>query len=240
MLGVDVEDMQTPVDRYIRGSSKNSIPFLSWFHNSRIEDFEDFIDESGETALSIGCGRGILEKQIVKDKFAKVYGLDPSLRELDLIEDDNFHPILGVAPPIPFPNNSLDAVIVVGTTEHLPDECRFVKESKRCLKNNKSLFLTAPIEVGVGGLLRYLGKNILRPNRGDSPDGLKRFFDYSIQELLKNTPRDMHQQAHRYYNYTYLLNDLTDIFEEVNVIGWPVKLLGEVNFILFIKATKRK
>lgn len=232
-----MKGMHTPADRYTHNSSKTSIPFLRWFHNSRIRDFREFIDDSGKTALSVGCGRGILESHIVGNEFEEVYGFDPALQDLDLIDSENFHPIVGIAPPIPFSNNSLDAVIAVGTTEHLPDERAFIEESKRCLKKNKSLFLTVPIEVGVGGFLRYLGKNLLRPNRNDSPDGLRRFTDYSLQELLKKTPRDMHEQDHRYYNYTYVLEDLEEVFEEVHITGWPVEKLGKINFILFVKAT---
>ena len=40
--------------------------------------------------------------------------------------------------------------------EHLPDEQGFVEEAYRCLKPEGELVVTLPIEVGVGGWLRYL------------------------------------------------------------------------------------
>ena len=43
--------------------------------------------------------------------------------------------------------------------------------------------------------------------------------------------------GHRYYNYIYAINDAKEIFDSVEVRGWPFKRLGTVNLLLYLQAT---
>ncbi|WGI17640.1 class I SAM-dependent methyltransferase [Methanonatronarchaeum sp. AMET-Sl] len=135
-----------------------------------------------------------------------------------------------------------DVVIGAGVVEHIPEDKRinFFTEVDRCLNNDGALYLTAPVEVGFSGLIRFLAKNFVYPNRGGTPNGVSRYFDYSLEEFLKTVPRNKHGTGHRYYNYTYTINELKSIFDNVSIYGWPVKKLKQLNPLLFIQAKNNK
>jgi len=224
--------------QYLRNGTSKTQRVLKWFHNGRTQDFGRFVDEDSGRALSVGCGRGELEKKILTKKFDELYGLDPVPEYLHNLEGTEVNTIRGAVPPIPFEQQSLDAIIAVGSIEHLPDEHGFLVDSQRCLRPGGTLYLTIPIEVGFGGLLRHIGRSIVSPKRDITSNNWHRFFEYSLQELLMRTARNDHGTGHRYYNYRYALNDLKKYFEDVKICGWPFQHLQSVNLILFVKAQK--
>jgi SAM-dependent methyltransferase len=179
-----------------------------------------------------------MESKVINDKFETIYALDPVKHRAEEAGRKGLASIRGSVPPIPFRDESVDAILISGTIEHLPDERGFIEDSVRCLKDGGRLYVSLPVEVGIGGLIRYLGKNFVAPNRDDSPDGIRRYFDYSLDELTKNTARHKHNAGHRYYNYTYALRDVRTLYSDVTVEGWPIDALGSLNLILFVVAKK--
>lgn len=219
---------------------RNAVPGTGWilraFHNGRIRDFADFIDEGGGRVLSVGCGTGELEKRFLAEKFDEVYGLEPVGEKLRNFDGTDVQAIQGAVPPIPFEDDSLDAVVAVGVTEHLPDEHGFLTDAIRCLRPGGNIYLTIPIEVGTGGLIRHLGRSVASPKRKITSNDWRRFFEYSTEELLKQTSRDAHGTSHKYYNYRYAAKDLNRYYEDVTLVGWPFDPLKTTNLILFAKA----
>lgn len=208
---------------------------MRWFHNSRLRDFSDLI-ESDATLLSVGCGNAELESKVLNDRFDRIYTLEILRRRAENAHDRGLKSVHGSAVPLPFAENSFDAVIAAGTIEHIPEERAFLENVSDCLEPGGKLYLTLPIEVGVGGLVGHLAKNFVNPGRSASPDGVKRYFDYSSEELFKLVARDRHGVSHRYYNYTYALDDIRELFSAVSVRGWPVGFLGSFNLMLFVTA----
>jgi SAM-dependent methyltransferase len=211
---------------------------LDWFHGGRLSSFADFIGSPGGRALSVGCGTARLETHYLSDRFEEITCIEPRGSLLPDEAPDNLTFVETSVPPIPFETGAYGSIVGCGVTEHIRDERGFVQEAHRVLSDSGALFLTAPIEVGIGGFIRHLGRCFVDPEFDHFPDGVTRYVDYSIEELTKRTPRDKNTLAHRYYNYQYLLGDLDEHFESVRVTGWPLSVMKSLNLILFISARK--
>lgn len=211
--------------------------FRKWFHNSRLIDFSKLV-ESGEIMLSVGAGTGDFEKEILENKFSQCHILEIDKEKTIEVKNKGLDPVVATGTLLPFQNDSFDAVVAVGFVEHInPFERLFFKESYRCLKPGGHLYLTIPIEVGFGGLLRYIGKNFTYGNRNYTPDGIQRYLDFTWEELRGETSKDS-PEAHRYYNYKYTIHELDSVFDKTSIQGWPIKRLKTINLILFGKACK--
>lgn len=226
-----------PFKQYEGKGPKRRQRFVRWFHNSRLDDFSDLI-EPDSTLLSVGCGNAELESKILMDRFEWIYTLEIREKRAKNAHNLGLMSVHGSAVPLPFANNSFDAVMAAGTIEHIPDERAFLESVLDCIKPGGKVYLTLPIEVGVGGWIRYIAKNFVHPDRSDSPDGFRRYFDYSFAELSKSVDRDVHGTSHRYYNYTHAIDDIRELFSNVSVQGWPISFLGSLNFMLLVKAEK--
>lgn len=209
---------------------------LKWFHGGRLESFANFIGDESGICLSVGCGTGIFETEYIDGRFDEIYALDPTRRKLKEIDKGEVIPLQSAVPPIPFSENVLDVIVASGVVEHLPDEQGFIRDSLCCLKPGGRLYLTTPIEVGIGGLIRHLGRCYTSPDQHVIPDGPIRYLDYTLEELQKNVPREKNSLAHRYYNYTYLLTDVRKWYKDIVIRGWPIGITKLPNLILFVKA----
>jgi len=227
-----------PFEQYAGKGPKARQRFVRWFHNNRLSDFSALI-EPGNSLLSVGCGTAELESKILNNKFEEIYTLEVHGGRSQAAYNKGLSSVQGSAPPMPFAKNSFDTIVAAGTIEHLPDETGFLNEAHRCLEPDGQLYLTIPIEVGLGGFIRHIGKNFVHPNRNDSPDGVMRYLDYTTDEFFKTVQRNKHGNSHRYYNYIYTLNDVKKRFSDVEVHGWPIEPLNQLNMILFVKAEKR-
>ena len=183
---------------------------LKHFHGGRLADFASFVGEPGGTCLSVGCGTGIFEEEYLSDAFEEIHAIDPVRRKAEAADGEAVTAIQASSPPMPFKPESFDCVVAAGAVEHLPDERGFLEGASESLKPGGELYLTVPIEVGLGGFFRHLGRCYTDPAVSVVPDGKRRYIDYSLAELFKRVPRDKHTGKHRYYNYTYLLDDLRD------------------------------
>lgn len=221
-----------PASMYGQGIGGVRRRVLQWFHRDRLDSFNDFIDgEQSGVAASIGCGTGEFEKHRLQQKFSEVVGVEV-LSESVTEASGKITAVQGDGCRLPFSDESLDALVAVGSVEHLPDEKQLISEANRCLKEGGAIYLTAPIEVGIGGYLRYCGREFIHSNH--------RYFGYTLGELTKRVARDMHGTSHdhRYYNYRYLLRDIRETFADVEVQRWPINVPKTPNLITFIKAKK--
>jgi SAM-dependent methyltransferase len=210
---------------------------LKRFHAGRLTEFASVIGNPGGTCLSVGCGTGVFEREYLADAFERVYAVDPARGKLEAANGGEVTALQASAPPLPFETASFDCIVAAGAVEHLPDERGFLDEVSGLLRPSGELHVTVPVEVGVGGLLRHLGRCYADPEVPVVPDGTRRYVDYSTAELLKRVPRDRHDGSHRYYNYTYLLEDIRNRFSSVRVRGWPFGSTRLPNLIYFVSAT---
>lgn len=207
---------------------------LERFREGRREAFSDFVGSPGGTCLSGGWGKGTFETEYIADSFDELYVLKPNLGDVDSMQEHGLAPIRATTPPVPFRDDSLDVVVANGIIEKLDDKRGFVEEVRRVLKPGAEFYVTAPVDVGVGGFFRHLARCYADPDNPSTPDGIRRYVDYSLDELLKDVPRNVNGRRHRYYNYTYLLSDLEELFEVEAIQGWPIGGTRIPNLIYFI------
>lgn len=214
---------------------------LNYFYYDRFDSVINLIKKSEDFkkrtefqkyALDIGSGVGTL-LILISNLGYKTIGIDSYTDDLKKTPSKH-HVVWGYVPPLPFSDSTFDLITVIGLTEHAPDEELFVKEVYRVLKPNGDYICTIPVEICIAGLIRHIAKNIAYPHRTDC----KSIFDYSIDELRGNCPRNMHEIWHKYYNYKYLLNDLKDTFNSVNIHPWPKYSPKFLAPILIARCTK--
>lgn len=211
---------------------------MEHFHSGRLSHFASFIGDPGGVCLSVGCGTGIFEAEFISDSFDTVYAIEPKRGRIEAVDGAGVVPIQASCPPIPFRNESFDCIVAAGVVEHMEDESGFIEAAYESLKSTGEIYLTVPIEVGLGGLLRHLGRCYVDPTNPSIPDGGRRYIDYTMDELRKRVPRKKHARRHRYYNYTYLLDDVREWFTDVQIRGWPFAPTELPNLIYFVSARK--
>ena len=101
----------------------------------------------GCDVLDVACGTGYGSHAL--SRLAKsVIGLDISSASIQFANQHYHSPnlkyIVGDALALPFPDQCFDAVVSFETIEHLSDQNAFLKEIRRVLKNNGTLFMSTP------------------------------------------------------------------------------------------------
>lgn len=97
-------------------------------------------DIAGETVLEVGCGRGLLLKELAKNY--KVIGTDIFLT--DEMKSLNLDFVKAKCEELPFDDNSFDTVICTHVLEHVREVNKAVEELKRVCK--KRLIVVLPQE----------------------------------------------------------------------------------------------
>lgn len=126
-----------------RYSYKFSSLFQSYWNNTLIEEVDN---PSSAVVLDLGCGNGILLKDLAKI-FKCAFGLDASLDMVKNIKSEygkNINIIVGDGMNLPVLAESFDVVICRGTLHHLSSLTQGLKEIKRCLKKDGMLIFSEP------------------------------------------------------------------------------------------------
>ncbi len=90
--------------------------------------------------LEVGCGVGILLKQIMDNK-NKTTGIDISQYAISLLKEQGMEGIQSVLPRIPFDDSSFDAVVGTEILEHMDDDRELLVQCIRvCKKGGKIIF----------------------------------------------------------------------------------------------------
>ncbi len=159
---------------------------LSLFRKA--EMFFDIIpsDVTFRNALEIGCAEGIVINRLRELlQINKCYGLDLSTEFIELGRSLNpeIEFIQATDLRIPFPDNSVDLVILSDIIEHIEDLDFFLKEVKRV---GKAVLLKVPVD-------KYLWRKLISEPLGRSysiglnhPDGhLHEFSKKSCEKMFK-------------------------------------------------------
>jgi 2-polyprenyl-3-methyl-5-hydroxy-6-metoxy-1,4-benzoquinol methylase len=158
--------------------------------------------KNGSSILDIGCGWGILLKQLfLLDRNLKLYGLDISPKMVNMAKtkfnhSDNVKIQIGSAEKLPYKNSTFDYVTCILSFHHYPNSLISLKEMFRVLKPKGKLFLSDPF---TGGLISKL-MNVV--NRLVFQE--KNIRIYTKEQMLKMFKdlgfTNIQQQTHNFYH----------------------------------------
>lgn len=143
---------------------------------------EDSINKR-EKILDIGCGEGILEKELrKKTDNGTIYGVDFNVntKKLNKLKLKNCRFMIGDATKLKFRSNHFDIVFAIDILEHIKNAEKAVKEIKRVLKNNGILVLSGPTESIFQKLARVLLKGVKGPGAG-----VHYYNVYSLKKIIE-------------------------------------------------------
>ncbi|WKZ31136.1 MAG: methyltransferase domain-containing protein [Candidatus Dojkabacteria bacterium] len=160
-------------------------------HHDRI--FAQLDLEAGHKVLDIGCGRGIVAKDL-----SQRYGLDITGIDLTpyIVEEAKKNNSMLDNPPtfingsyqeLPFEHDSFDGLYAVETLSHATDLAKAVEEAFRVVKpGRKSVFFEYKIDEDVE-LTEYEKRMYDLVNEGSSMASLDKFTGNTFKELLEKT-----------------------------------------------------
>jgi SAM-dependent methyltransferase len=124
-------------------------PAGAWIQRRRAQIGWEIIRKGhpeSKSLLEIGPGHGVLA-DIVNDAGLSYLAIESNRYIARSMVDLGHHVCRAVAPPLPIKSKSFDVVYASHVIEHLPDASTallFLQEAHRVLKDNGSIFLSAP------------------------------------------------------------------------------------------------
>jgi ubiquinone/menaquinone biosynthesis C-methylase UbiE len=94
--------------------------------------------------LDVGCGSGILARQLRDTCGAIVTALDFSAHACSLLASDGFETIVSTLPAIPFPDESFDFAVCTEVLEHLDDPEKTIIQMFRIVRRGGSVICSVP------------------------------------------------------------------------------------------------
>ena len=127
----------------------------SWLTADEQDTFIDWLALSaGKTLLDVGCGAGGPALRVLAKTGCSVVGVDVHDQAIStaralaaargMKDEARFH-VADAREPLPFPDNSFDAVSCIDAINHLPDRPRVLTEWARVLRPGGRLLFTDPI-----------------------------------------------------------------------------------------------
>jgi SAM-dependent methyltransferase len=148
------------------------------FVPERIPIFKEAIGE-GHNVLDLGCRSGALTQHFVEGN--EVVGVDVDQAALAKAEERGITPVVAdVEEPLPFPDESFDAVVAGELLEHLAFPETLVAEVERVLEPGGSFVGSVPNAFNFQRRLRFL---LGKPPEQD-PTHLRMFSREQLRELL--------------------------------------------------------
>ena len=148
------------------------------FVPERIPLFQEAIGQGGKV-LDLGCRSGALTRHFLEGN--EVVGVDVDEAALAKAEERGITPVVAdVAEPLPFPDETFDAVVAGELLEHLGFPETLIEEVHRVLEPGGSFVGSVPNAFNVQRRLRFL---LGKPPEKD-PTHLRMFSGEQIRELL--------------------------------------------------------
>jgi len=219
----------------------------------------ELIEKSGGRVLDVGCGPGIMVKELI-DLGYEFWGIDASSNMIKECRKyfemiNSIHFSIGDATDIKFPDDSFDLVICMGVIDRIKKYELAIKEMMRVTKKNGSLIIVFPnlcspyaawrafIYYPIINLLKSIYFSILR--RPQLQNMLSSFVKLHSErnaiKLVKKYSGEVMDVV--YFNFNICLSPLDEIFPRLTVwitgklescrAGW-LKCLGS-GFIVKVK-----
>lgn len=98
----------------------------------------------GAVVLDVGCGDGSILRDLQRQGFRNLHGLEISRYAIERLESCGITMHYGILPRIPLDNGVFDAVIASQVLEHIIRRTAFVREIRRILKPRGEAFFFVP------------------------------------------------------------------------------------------------
>jgi 2-polyprenyl-3-methyl-5-hydroxy-6-metoxy-1,4-benzoquinol methylase len=101
----------------------------------------------GARVLDVGCGAGLLLRELRARRRAAVTGLDFSRWACERLRAEGFDAVESALPHIPFPDGAFDVVVATEVLEHLDHPERTLAQMARVAKPGGTLMVSVPNDV---------------------------------------------------------------------------------------------
>jgi len=159
-----------------------------WFKGTRKIIFsllDNYLNNSRPTILDIGCGTGIVAKEL--EKYGTVYGVDKSRIAVDYCRKRGLDNIIeSNAVSLPFEDAAFDLILCLDVLEHISNEEDAVSEILRVLKKDGLVIVNVP------------AFNLLWSEHDEAVNHCRRYGMSSIKKLFKKF--DFSVLRSSYYN----------------------------------------
>jgi len=135
------KDQFTSIEQYFKILSIkmymeiNNLDANDYWYKQHLSWSKELVSTSQGLLLDIGCDDLEINLKVFPDNKIKYVGLEP------IIKKKNYFSIYGVAEFLPFQSNSFDCVSFLTSLDHVLDYYSALKEAKRVLKKEGTLYL---------------------------------------------------------------------------------------------------
>ena len=203
---------------------------MNWVHAAHIVGaIRASRSESHHWILDAGCSDGELLVRLA-GSYAFAVGLDHNFQALPTLQQrlDGAHAaqaMQGDLGCLPFRDRSFDRVFCLETLEHVPDMPGAVRELQRVLKEEGTLIITIPLELGFSVLLKQsVARLFFGAYRGS----------YTWREIWNAFRGRLDQvervslSSHKGFDFRKVVEEIRLYFDAVRLSGLPFRWLGTV------------
>ncbi|MBW2989042.1 class I SAM-dependent methyltransferase [Candidatus Woesearchaeota archaeon] len=112
-----------------------------WFKARR--NFFRFLAKNAKKGKILNVGTGIGEELPLFEPLGEIHAVDKNEKAVKLIPS-KYHPTVGDAENLPYPDESFDTVFALDILEHVPGDKKAVSELRRVLKKKGLMIITVP------------------------------------------------------------------------------------------------
>ncbi|MEW6237139.1 MAG: class I SAM-dependent methyltransferase [Candidatus Omnitrophota bacterium] len=215
---------------------------MNWVHGAHIrEALARMPLGPGLILLDAGCSDGELLSR-AGENYAFAVGADHNIQALQTLSQRLSNSpktvcLQGDARTLPFRDGSFDAVCCLETLEHVNGEQQAIAELKRILKDDGTLIVSVPIEIGLSVLLKQGAATLFYGGYRGS---------YAWTELWNAFRGNLDHierpnfSSHKGFDYRKTLAELRRNFADVQTAGLPMKWLGGFLNTQFLMAARGK
>lgn len=142
----DTSALQTDYDKYYAEMSKYDMNYTdckSSLYIDRAAWISSFIRNRNDSIIDIGCGNGLLLRELKKLGLSDLTGVDPSEKCISDLTTQGIHGISSSIFSISI-NKKYDCSILSGVLEHIYDVPKLMETIKQLLKRHGLLFVCVP------------------------------------------------------------------------------------------------
>ncbi|MBU4204594.1 class I SAM-dependent methyltransferase [Patescibacteria group bacterium] len=207
---------------------KNHLKYFLEYFSSHIKK-----DNSKTTLLDVGCGAGLISKELLKYGF-KIYGVDFSSEAIKFakIENPGIDFQHSSIYELPFSNESFDIIICLGVFQTVADPDKAIAEMTRVLKKSGILIIRT---LNTLFLLSFKGKK-------DNPDYI--FYNpFDFKKMMEKEGLNVYSLKGIYSflkRFNFLINFLvkTKLYKIFNFLFFPIFVFLSPGF--YIEGRKNK